>query len=326
MATPKNLALGCLIGGMVGDAAGAVLEFDLDVTMKKVNRAMKMPGGGPHCVAKGQFTDDSELDLALLHALVDSKNDSSKITSLASKRYIEWYKSDPFDCGQTTRQAFEKSAKYASKSSQANGALMRIAPLAVWAAAKNVPIEVVLELAAADAQLSHPHSNCIDANRAFVVAILHLLKTPQDSQGAIAAARKIQFIGTDVFAWISDAIKDIETDCLFHSGHVKHGIMLAFYHLNKRSDFKSAIEHTLLQGGDTDTNAKIVGNLMGAFHGLESMKRDPIIKRAIRKVMEFDCVEYNAKESRIGINRPETYKASNVLKLVKKLYKHKNLD
>ena len=71
MATPKNLALGCLIGGMVGDAAGAVLEFDLDVTMKKVNRAMKMPGGGPHCVAKGQFTDDSELDLALLHALVE---------------------------------------------------------------------------------------------------------------------------------------------------------------------------------------------------------------------------------------------------------------
>lgn len=64
---------------------------------------------------------------------------------------------------------------------------------------------------------------------------------------------------------------------------------------------------------------------MGAFHGLESMKRNPIIKRAIRKVMEFDCVEYNVKDSRIGMNRPETYKASNVLKLVKKLYKHINI-
>ena len=68
--------IGCLIGGMVGDAAGAVLEFRSKVSIEDVEWAMSMPGGGPHNVARGQVTDDSELDLALLHALVLDSKDS----------------------------------------------------------------------------------------------------------------------------------------------------------------------------------------------------------------------------------------------------------
>jgi len=30
---------------------------------------MQMPGGGPHSVGPGQITDDSEMAMALLHAL-----------------------------------------------------------------------------------------------------------------------------------------------------------------------------------------------------------------------------------------------------------------
>ena len=54
-------SLGCMAGGLVGDAAGAVLEFcDGTITEADAKRAMTMPGGGVLQVGSGQVTDDGE--------------------------------------------------------------------------------------------------------------------------------------------------------------------------------------------------------------------------------------------------------------------------
>ena len=72
--------------------------------------------------------------------------------------------------------------------------------------------------------------------------------------------------------WIRCGIDSIDnTNCRINVGHVKHAVVLAFGFLKKRTDYKTAIEETLIRGGDTDTNAKIVGNLIGALHGVEDM-------------------------------------------------------
>jgi ADP-ribosylglycohydrolase len=50
--------LGAVLGALVGDAAGAVLEFyPGKITRNATNRAMHMPGGGSLNVASGQITD-----------------------------------------------------------------------------------------------------------------------------------------------------------------------------------------------------------------------------------------------------------------------------
>lgn len=46
-------AYGCLLGGAVGDAAGAVLEFT-SFGKAEVLKAMQMPGGGVFAVGPGQ--------------------------------------------------------------------------------------------------------------------------------------------------------------------------------------------------------------------------------------------------------------------------------
>ena len=70
---PKNLhdaALGCFLGALVGDAAGATLEFiGRQPTREEVDWAMGMPGGGVWNVAPGQITDDGELTLCLARGL-----------------------------------------------------------------------------------------------------------------------------------------------------------------------------------------------------------------------------------------------------------------
>jgi ADP-ribosyl-[dinitrogen reductase] hydrolase len=56
----EDAALGCLLGGCIGDAAGATLEFQGLPARDDVERAMAMSGGGYFRLAPGQITDDSE--------------------------------------------------------------------------------------------------------------------------------------------------------------------------------------------------------------------------------------------------------------------------
>ena len=44
-----------------------------------------------------------------------------------------------------------------------------------------------------------------------------------------------------------------------------------FYYLKLELSYEEAIRRTLLLGGDTDTNAAIVGGLMGAYHGVDAI-------------------------------------------------------
>src|SRR5689334_12666516 len=96
-------ALGCLLGALVGDAAGATLEFiHRTPSPAEVIRAMTMPGGVIIGVAPGQITDDGELTLCLAHAL--SASQSFDIEKIARK-YADRVESKPFDIGMTTRDS-----------------------------------------------------------------------------------------------------------------------------------------------------------------------------------------------------------------------------
>ena len=121
---------GAIFGALVGDAAGATLEFYRDdITTEIVNKAIQMPGGGVFHVGPGQFTDDGELTLSLLYALGPTF-DIEKI----AKGYIEWYQSDPFDMGMTCANAFSsaydatsmmENALHFNIKKESNGSLMR---------------------------------------------------------------------------------------------------------------------------------------------------------------------------------------------------------
>lgn len=60
---------GCVIGAFVGDAAGARLEFEENLTREDVTEALKFNGGGVFNVDPGQVTDDSELAMCLIHGI-----------------------------------------------------------------------------------------------------------------------------------------------------------------------------------------------------------------------------------------------------------------
>ena len=69
-----DAATGCIIGAFCGDAIGATLEFPNEkITQKTVETAITLPGGGTHKLAPGQITDDSELAMCLMKAILEVK-------------------------------------------------------------------------------------------------------------------------------------------------------------------------------------------------------------------------------------------------------------
>lgn len=278
-----DAAYGAIVGALAGDAAGATLEFlGRKPTSEEVNAAMSMNGGGAWKTAPGQITDDGELTLSLLHAL--SKSDVYD-QNRAAQWYRRWYLSNPFDVGIATTnalgygdldspilaQTIMANAKKANSASKANGGLMRISALGAWSA--NVDLDQAIEAAKLDAQLTHPNHSCQWAGAAYVVAIRHLVINSRDAQGAFKLAENVLSAkgAEEVLGWLRDAENGDLPEFHPSAGFVRIGFTHAFYHLIQEHSYEISITQTLLGGGDTDTNACIVGGLIGALHGVDSI-------------------------------------------------------
>ena len=305
----RSRRLGTLFGLAVGDALGATLEFAFSgpVPSHEVSKAMKMPGGGCHGVAGGQVTDDTELALALASALVGSAASDGFPRDRVEAAYRAWFGSAPFDAGVTCSAAFGTTNRGTSESSQSNGSLMRIAPLAVWAASE--ADEVIARMAIADASLSHASEVVHLSTAAYAIALASLVRGETPSE---AAGRSVSWLDTGaqsgtreaasvVLEWVSDPLTEedvVDVHDPTRQGWAKHSIKLAFHHLRMGSTFNDAMRHVLEAGGDTDTNAGIVGALIGARVGYGDVGLGWISRVA-------DCV--HARHERPGLYHPREF-------------------
>jgi ADP-ribosylglycohydrolase len=281
--TILNSALGAVLGALAGDAAGATLEFIGRLpTPSEVSKAMSMVGGGVWKTAPGQITDDGELTLALVHALAGS---SAYDHNRVARWYRKWFLSRPFDIGNATTNALGsgdldspelaetvmQNAQQRNHESKANGGLMRLSALGAWSV--NLSLDDAVSAARKDAQLTHPNPSCQWAGAAYVVAIRHLLLHIGDSEGAFCAAEDVlSKSGADeVIGWLKDARKGSLPNFHPSAGFVRIGFTHAFYHLVQQNSYETGVAETLAGGGDTDTNACIVGGLLGALHGANAI-------------------------------------------------------
>lgn len=291
-------AIGSVVGALIGDAAGGIFEFmGRPPTLQEAQSALDLPGGGVFDLAPGQFTDDGEMTMALLGALAKGKGAYRQ--ELAAEAYCEWEQSNPFDIGLATRAALRvpKSAMNNARSlanlvcsqaleqnsaSKANGCMMRATPLGLAATGCN--IKETIEMVTADVVLTHPNKDCIDSTVAYVLALRHLILNDGDDEGAITVANNyLEDNNTLVLEWLDKAIKGEIGQVTKHIGFIKHGFSLAFHYLDKGVCFEEAIVETLLLAGDTDTNACIVGGLLGAFFGINELPKSSLFKLANAK-------------------------------------------
>ncbi len=314
-----------MLGALVGDAAGATLEFcHQKITEEMALKAMTMPGGGNIRVGPGQITDDGELTLTLWRSLnsLETSNIAPILTIM--KGYKDWYESCPFDMGRTCSLAFETfydffkgqhihtlqgckdTIKKINDGSEANGALMRATAIATWiVTTPSGNVKIGVECAKEDARLSHPSIVCQEVNAIYVFAIINLLqgKSPIETLKLTDDFVDSENITSEkVKYWYFEESLDISNlDATRQIGHVRWGFVMAIYFLrNPHITFEEAIKITLIKGGDTDTNAAIVGGMVGAYHTIPEYMLKP--------VLEFDCT-VNGRHHK----RPAEYCVKNVI-------------
>lgn len=273
-------AQGCLLGQLAGDALGSLVEFESasQIAAKYPEGPTELADGGCWSTLAGQPTDDSELALALARSLVTKKRfDASDVASA----YARWLDSGPFDIGTTTRQALdaarfalkrggdvaEAATAAASRSSQSNGALMRISPLAIFAHAK--PEEEVMKLARADAALTHPNPVCQDANAVYAASVAFALGSGADARSVYDFALQLTS-KYDIAQPIAERLAVAATHAPKFGeniGWVLIAFQNAFYQLLHARSLRDGLIATARFGGDTDTNAAIAGALLGAVYG-----------------------------------------------------------
>lgn len=278
-------AIGCLVGQIAGDSLGGLVEFQSAGAIARKHPAgvRELADGGHWDILAGQPTDDSEMALMLARSIVAA---GTYDPAAALAAYAHWYESPPFDIGGTTSQALSAAASAiaagrdplaavaaaASQGSQANGALMRVSPLAVLAHAAPVPQAVAW--ARADAALTHPHEVCRDANALFVATVAYAIRTGAAPADVYAFARRTadeQKLHADVRSWLADAEAGPPGDFQHQMGWVRIAMQNAFHQLLTAKTPQDAMADTVGRGGDTDTNAAIAGALLGAAHGVSAM-------------------------------------------------------
>ena len=269
----KQHVIGMLVGAAVGDALGAPFEFRAAGLYRKhfpqpvLGGTGEMVGGGGFGWAPGEFTDDTQMAVALAEAfLAAGRHDRDVVW--------EWFRAwarTARDVGTITRASLAhadwRDVPADGWRSAGNGALMRSFVLA--AALLHEPdSETVREVVLAHAALTHPDPAAgwgawiaVEMCRTAIrgddpLAVLDSLVA------ALPAAVRQEFAPLLVASWHPDQAHP-------SNGSVWGCLAEAVWALRVTSTFEEAMVAAINRGGDTDTVACVTGALAGARYGVQ---------------------------------------------------------
>lgn len=253
-------ALGALVGLAVGDAVGTTLEFRARDSYAPLT---DMVGGGPFQMPPGGWTDDTAMALSLADSLVAlGRFDGADIM----RRWLRWMREGAyshtgscFDIGNQTAAAlrhFERDGSFPAPTEAAgNGAIMRLAPVVLFAL-REAPARrraVAAELAEQQARLTHNSDVAATTARAMAVLLHDLLHgAGREALGEVAAERNLVRSG----------------------GYVIDTWDAARWAVATTDSFRKAVLAAANLGDDADTTAAVAGQIAGALYGYADIPGD----------------------------------------------------
>ena len=312
----KEKLRGLLFGMAIGDAMGVPFEF-LEAEDLGGETFKEMKGFGTYNQPPGTFSDDTSLTLCTIEALINNLSQEE-----TAKLFIKWKNegywavdNEVFDIGNTTRDALEAiekgipiyEAAPSNERSCGNGALMRILPLALYC--DNKSFDEIYEMVVKFASITHGHIRSHMACFMMVVYVHELFqvdipnKIHSEYHRVVWAHKskeiKEYFESHDKFKDeiinfepVLNLWKGVNTTEIENSGYVLHSLNLVmnFFFVYKR--YEMNVIGTLRCGGDTDTNACIIGGLSGILYGMRSIPEKWLEALRYREQIEALCARW----------------------------------
>ncbi len=266
---------GCLLGLAAGDAVGAAVEFKARGSFAPLT---DMVGGGPWSLAPGQWTDDTSMALCLAESLITCNGFDARDQM---ERYLRWFrhghwssKGYCFDIGATTRGALarfeqngEPMAGSVAPNSAGNGSLMRLAPapMAAW------PHGALAETWAAESsRTTHGAPSAVESCRLFA-AILIAALNGAGREDVLTAGAGLELEHAEVRAIAQGAWRTKDVAQIRGSGYVVESLEAALWCFAQTDSYRAAVLLAANLGDDADTTAAIVGQLAGAYYGVDAI-------------------------------------------------------
>jgi ADP-ribosyl-[dinitrogen reductase] hydrolase len=282
-------ACGSIIGWMVGDAIGVTTEFESSKNAIKTihyhkNFVNGLPGGGVFDFNPGQFSDDTEMGLAILSVLMTK---GSYNQNAVAKMYNTWYKSNPKDIGTatktcvvcTTAKQMMNAAQKFNSGSLSNGFLMRIPPLvAFYTQITDFTLKDMLIALKQDSELTHSHRE-VPFISFYYGKMLRLAIKGGSIKEVYEIGRPIESTDskllTSIYYSVDKGLDHFNYDGQKYTvddiagskaGFVGFVMWLLLKSIQSMKSYSEAMLYIMSLGGDTDTNCCIIGAVMGAIH------------------------------------------------------------
>ena len=246
-----------VLGTIVGDVVGSVYESRWT---KVDDRAFPLlaPGSRP--------TDDTVLSLAVAEAV---RTDAAFAPTL--QRWARQYPHAGYGGMFKAWMAADDPQPYGSFG---NGSAMRVAPIAC----AHDDLEVVLEVAARSAIVTHDHPDGVTGAQAVAAATLHARQ-----HGLLGLREVVSGFGYD----LSPTVEQWRTTSAFDVtcvGTVPPAVQAVL----EAHDLESAVRNAVYIGGDADTLAAIAGAVAAAAFGVP----DPLREAAVLRLDDDQLAEF----------------------------------
>lgn len=305
---------GCLLGGAIGDALGAPVEF---WSLAQIRRELGDPGVTgflpAYGLAGGAFTDDTQMTLFTAEGLIRARQQSSEISTPPIWRaYLRWFQTQDGGTGELDGwliQAPElnhhrapgntcltalRSGRMGTVSSSLNdskgcGGVMRVAPVGL---ALPDPFQVAVEACA----ITHSHPSGYLAGGALAVIIRSLLDgMPMRASidagfeavaGEPLAEEVTEALEAAIYA-SSAGVPSAETVESLGAGWVaEEALAMSVYCALVAEDFRHGVLLAVNHSGDADSTGSITGQLLGTALGVEAIPDEWVAGIEAREMIE----------------------------------------
>ena len=277
---------GGLYGVAVGDALGATLEFvDRAEVGRRWGELREIVGGGWLGLAPGEWTDDTEMTLAVAEGILDDPDDP---LPHVGERFLRWKATNPPDIGVTIAavlrrmergdlgpREWHRAARAAHEElrgmSAGNGALMRTLPVGLAYGDPARVSSTAFELA----RMTHWDER---AGRSCAIASLmafSMLRTGLRPAEALewASGRVAAEAPPEAVEELTGRARRREWEPLRPSGFTVDSLHCALWALLESNSFEEAVVRAVNLGGDADTIGAIAGGLAGVHWGFDAIPK-----------------------------------------------------
>lgn len=271
--TDAGRYMGAMLGLACGDALGVTVEFQSRLQIRRAfpQGIREIQGGGPFGFAKGQWSDDTAMALAVARGIAENPADP---VEAVGRHFLAWYDGNPPDVGHTVRLALESYKRLGSWERAAevvaaelgdraggNGALMRTLPTAL---AYGPSVEQAVRIA----RMTHPHAESDAAVAAYHTAVAAVLRGASKKEAVDAAAA-----ASGPLAERLAGIEGLLEEEVRSTGYVVDTLEAALWSFLRTDSLEECIVTAVNLGDDTDTVGAVAGGLAGAYYGVLAVPR-----------------------------------------------------